>query len=193
MNSIIKLILTYRIHNIINTVEENTNEKIIIFTCFRTNLDILMNLISNELERELFTILSSQNIINREKVLNNFRDSNNGILFLTYDIGAEGLNLQFCRKILLTDLYWNGAKTDQAIARILRPGQEADEIFIYYFISNTAMEKTMIKKNKNKTEMINQLKTGKMSTKLAKVKVNDIINILENEDCYNDLNELINI
>ena len=186
-------IFSTRIHNIINTVEENTNEKIIIFTCFRTNLDILMNLISNELEREVFTILSSQNIINREKVLNNFRDSNNGILFLTYDIGAEGLNLQFCRKILLTDLYWNGAKTDQAIARILRPGQEADEIFIYYFISNTAMEKTMIKKNKNKTEMINQLKTGKMSTKLAKVKVDDIINILENEDCYNDLNELINI
>lgn len=103
------------------------------------------------------------------------------------------MNLQFCRKILLTDLYWNGAKTDQAIARILRPGQEADEIFIYYFISNTAMEKTMIKKNKNKTEMINQLKTGKISTKLEKVKVDDIINILENEDCYNDLNELINI
>lgn len=184
-------IYSTRIQKIVEVIEENSNEKLILFTCFRTNLDILMNTVNYELNRDSFTILATQSIINREKVLNDFKNSNNGVLFLTYDIGAEGLNLQFCRKILLTDLYWNGSKTDQAIARILRPGQQADEIFIYYFISNTAMEKTMVKKNKDKLEMLDELKNGVMKTKLEKIKTNEIIKVLENEDCYNELNILI--
>lgn len=130
-------------------------------------------------------------ICNREKTLNDFKNSTNGVLLLTYNIGSEGLNLQFCQTILLTDLFWNSSKTDQAIARILRPGQIAEEIFIYYFISNTAMEKTMIKKNKDKVDILNELKNGKMVTRLKKINTAEIIKILENEDCFNDLNILI--
>lgn len=184
-------IISTRIKEILDVVEKKKDDLIIIFTNFRTNLDILMHLILSELHRDVFTITATQNICNREKTLNDFKNSTNGILLLTYNIGSEGLNLQFCQTILLTDLFWNSSKTDQAIARILRPGQIAEEIFIYYFISNTAMEKTMIKKNKNKVDILNELKNGKMVTKLEKINTAEIIKILENEDCFNDLNILI--
>lgn len=184
-------IISSRIKEILKVVEHKSDEKVIIFTNFRTNLDILLYLIFNNLNRETFTLKATQSINNRDKTLTQFKESDNGVLLLTYNIGSEGLNLQFCKTILLTDLFWNSSKTEQAIARILRPGQMASEIFIYYFISNTAMEKTMIKKNQDKIEMLDELKNGKISTKLEKINTAEIIKILENEDCFNNLNILV--
>ena len=49
---------------------------------------------------------------------------------------------------MLIDFYWNSAKTKQAIARIYRYGQTANLVNIYMFISNTGIEKIIMKKQK---------------------------------------------
>ena len=61
------------------------------------------------------------------------KKSKNGILLLTFGIGANGLNLQCADTVLIADFWWNADKTRQAIARILRYGQEATCINIYYY------------------------------------------------------------
>jgi SNF2 family DNA or RNA helicase len=74
----------------------------------------------------------------------------NGILLLTYQVGANGLNLQCSNTVLLLDFWWNTGKINQAIARVLRYGQEAKKINIYYFTSNTGIEKILFDKQQAK-------------------------------------------
>ena len=53
----------------------------------------------------------------RTKLIKNFENSKNGIFFLTYQLGAEGLNLQFASTVLLVNYWWNSSKTSQANGR----------------------------------------------------------------------------
>ena len=108
--------------------------------------------------------------------------SKNGILLITYQLGAEGLNLQFASTILLTDFWWNASKTQQAIGRIFRYGQIADEINVYFFTSNTGIEKILFQKQKAKLDILAELKVGTIQTKIPMVKMDDIINIIELSD-----------
>ncbi len=47
-----------------------------------------------------------------------------GALLLATDVGAEGLNLQFCRSLVNFDLPWNPMVIEQRIGRLHRYGQE---------------------------------------------------------------------
>ena len=118
----------------------------------------------------------------RQKLLKDFENSNNGILLVTYQLGAEGLNLQFASTVLLVDFWWNAAKTQQAIGRIFRFGQISKEINIYFFTSNTGIEKILFNKQKAKLNILNELKTGSIKTKIPTVKMDDIIRLIELED-----------
>lgn len=47
-----------------------------------------------------------------------------GVILLATDVGAEGLNLQFCRSLVNFDLPWNPMVIEQRIGRLHRYGQE---------------------------------------------------------------------
>lgn len=47
-----------------------------------------------------------------------------GGVLLSTDVGSEGLNLQFCRRLVNFDLPWNPMRLEQRIGRIHRIGQE---------------------------------------------------------------------
>jgi SNF2 family DNA or RNA helicase len=130
----------------------------------------------------------------RAKVLEDFnKPSDNGmghILLLTYELGCEGLNLQVSNTVLLLDFYWNDAQTQQAIARVLRFGQMADTVNIYMFTANTAIESAMFEKHDLKLMIIDELSKGAAKTKLKKIKVEDIIRIIQQEDNLRALNKL---
>jgi SNF2 family DNA or RNA helicase len=116
---------------------------------------------------------------------------NGNILLLTYEIGGEGLNLQkIANTVILLDFVWSDGKTSQAIARVLRYGQESKEINIYHFISNTAMEKSIFEKHKIKLKIIEELETGGIKTNTKKITVNNIIKIIEKDENLNIMNEI---
>ena len=144
-----------RIKEILKVLEKH-DERCVIFTSFRKVLEVIKYFI----DREVFTLESSQSSIKRQKILDDFSKSKNGVLCLTYDIGAEGLNLQCCRNILITDFWWNCGKTHQAIGRINRYGQQAKSLNVYYFTSNVAIEKGIFDKHKVKKEAIDKIKNG---------------------------------
>lgn len=174
-------LMSSRFSAIIDNVKKHPDERIIIFSCFRTTLTLLKDNIDVVGDRMTFTIDGSMTITKRQQVINKFEEHPNGILFLPYAIGAEGLNLQKASVVMLMDLWWNSAKTQQAIGRVFRPGQTALEIFIYIFVSNTGMETELIRKNIVKQEILKDLHNGSTDKKVPKMSVAQIIKIIDTQ------------
>ena len=170
-----------RISNVIECINKHPTEKVIVFGCFKSFLDILQYYLV-EIKRPLFIMTSEMSIKKRQLLLKDFEKSNGGILLITYQLGAEGLNLQFASTVLLVDFWWNASKIQQAIGRIFRYGQIADEINVYFFTSNTGIEKILFQKQKAKLNILNELKTGTANTKIPELKLDEIIRLIEISD-----------
>lgn len=184
-----------RIRTIIETIQKHPEERCIIFSCFRTNLNVIKEYVTKDTGRETFTIDSKDSISKRSAVITDFEATGNGILVLTYGLGAEGLNLQKSHVMLLADVWWNDAKISQAIARILRRGQEHD-VSVYFFTSNTGMESGLYEKHIDKRTMIESLMTGKLNGKVKTVKMAEIINLIlkqDNTDKLQNARDLVSI
>jgi SNF2 family DNA or RNA helicase len=196
-----------RIQAVNNILKKHKHEKVIVFSCFKTFLDLLEYYYQKEIknygssssnvsninlntQNTIFRLTSKMSIDQRGKLIDDFKNSNSGILLITYDLGAEGLNLQFAATILLVDFWWNAAKTQQAIARIFRFGQIAKEINVYFFTSNTGIEKILFEKQKVKLQMLEELKNGKMSHKIPTIRMDEVIKLIEISDNEKLLNEI---
>lgn len=169
-----------RVKSVLSKVNKHQNEKVVIFSCFQTIQDILIYYLPKD--RKVFKMSSSMSSSSRGKLIKKFEKSENGILILSYQMGAEGLNLQFASTVMLVDFWWNASKTQQAIARIFRYGQTAEEINVYFFSGNTALEKIMFEKQKAKISMIGELMSGSIKTKIPMIKTDEIIRLIELED-----------
>lgn len=188
----IESVKSSRFRETLKIINSHKNENIVIFSCFRTVIDIFKTFLPSD--RKIFTISSTMTTKKRAQILENFSEiSENGlghILLLTYDIGSEGLNLQVANTVILLDYYWNDGKTSQSVARVLRYGQKSKEVNIYYLTSNTAIEKAIFEKQDVKLQMINELETGRVQTTIKRIQVKDIINIINNEQNINALHNI---
>ncbi|MEA2826788.1 MAG: hypothetical protein QOG43_1227 [Actinomycetota bacterium] len=68
----------------------------------------------------------------RQKLMDEFRARRFDI-FLTSEVGSEGLDFEFCNVIVNYDMPWNPMKVEQRIGRLDRFGQENEKIFIFNF------------------------------------------------------------
>lgn len=182
-------IYSSRIKKVIEVINKRKEENIVIFTNFRTCLDVIKYFIPNN--RKILTIESKNTIEQRGNIIKDFGEGKGNILLLTYTIGAEGLNLQMSNTMLLVDFYWNAGKTKQSIGRILRFGQKAKEINIYYFTSNTAIEKVIFERQNEKLDLLEEMFEGQMTGKVSKIKTDEVIKIItceENKKLINKIN-----
>jgi SNF2 family DNA or RNA helicase len=168
-----------RIQEINNCVNKHNAERIIIFSCYSSFLNILNNHLP---KRDIFVLSSKMTIEQRGDCIKQFEASQNGILLLTYDLGATGLNLQCASVVLLADQYWHCNRARQAIGRIWRQGQIASAIYLYFFTANTGIEKIIYEKQQAKQFIINELCVGKQITKIPKLKLQDVIHMINIHD-----------
>jgi SNF2 family DNA or RNA helicase len=173
-----------RINRVMESMNAHGNERVVLFSCFRTCLDVLKTYIptTGPNSRPIFNITSDLSLQNRGKMIDAFKESKNGVLLLTYELGAEGLNLQCASVVLLLDFWWNSSKTQQAIARVVRFGQTASVINVYFFTSNTGVEQAIFKKHKSKLLLLDELKVGPCSTKIHKMTMNEILALIQSAD-----------
>ncbi len=169
-----------RIREAVDRINQHPNESILIFSCFRVTLQLLTHYLPKD--RKVFTIGSTMSTTARGRVIKEFSESGNGILLITYVIGAEGLNLQAASTVLLLDFWWNSSMTRQAIGRVLRHGQKAKRITVYYFTCGTGIEGGILSKHQSKERMIQELMTGAMTTKIPKLTLDQIVNLITTED-----------
>ena len=162
--------------------DTHAEEKIIVFTSFRSCLDVFKAFLEPTLgeNRPIFTVESSMSAEKRGAVVADFSQTNSGVLLLTYDIGAEGLNLQQCNNIVLMDTWWNAGKIKQAVARCLRYGQKKD-VNAYFLTSHTGVENALFEKSVKKLSVLDEIAIGSGKTKVTSMKMDEIIRVIEDK------------
>jgi SNF2 family DNA or RNA helicase len=173
-----KSVLSTRLKSVMKVIDKH-DEKCIIFSCFVSCLDILEYFIKKETTRPVFCLTSDLSSNKRGELINNFEASKNGLFLSTYDLCSQGLNLQFAAIVLLIDYWWHAGKTQQAIGRIFRYGQLAETVNVYFFSANTGIEKIIYEKQNAKLMILNELKTGKQTMEIPKIKMDEIIRLIE--------------
>lgn len=102
-------------------------DKVIIFVKYRATLDHLSGVLSwRRIPHSLFH--GGMPNAKKDEAIEKFKTGRK--VLVTTELGGEGRNLQFCRRMINYDLPWNPMRIEQRIGRIHRIGQER-EVLIY--------------------------------------------------------------
>jgi superfamily II DNA or RNA helicase len=61
-------------------------------------------------------------------------------VLVSSEVGCEGLDFEFCDRMVNFDLPWNPMKVEQRIGRIDRYGQRAEKVFVYNLVTDGTVE-----------------------------------------------------
>lgn len=125
-------------------LDENPNEKFVIFAYFRGTLKYL--------SRRLAADSISSGLImgdmggDKWDVVNQFRQEDGPSVLLSSEVGSEGIDLQHCRFLVNYDLPWNPMRVEQRIGRLDRLNQKADRISIINFSLKDTIEEEILER-----------------------------------------------
>jgi len=106
--------------------------KVLVFTFFRGTVNYLVASLS-KLGHRVQGIHGGVTPADRYALIDDFRDGEFDIM-ISNQVGAEGLDFQFCSVLVNYDLPWNPMQVEQRIGRLDRFGQESEKIMIYNMI-----------------------------------------------------------
>lgn len=113
---------------------DSTDDRIIVFYNFNDELDVLMKLVEDK----------PMSIINGSiKDLTAYEEYENSIIFVQYQAGAMGLNLQKANKVIYFTLPQSSELFDQSKKRVHRIGQ-TQRCFYYYLLCTGSVEEDIL-------------------------------------------------
>lgn len=101
----------------------------------------------------------------RRETINEFRDGDEKVLYITYGCGAFGLNLQFCHNTIFAEQIWDYANIEQAEARTYRIGQGHDVTYHYLYCGNSGLEDMIVENIRRKGNLLQTMKEEIQNTK----------------------------
>lgn len=140
-------------YTLVGLVQE-LNEKIIVFTEFRSTQDYIVE----ELAKAGIKAIKFHGNLSaseREQVIERFR--RNYQVLVSTECGGQGLNLQFCRNIVNYDLPWNPMRVEQRIGRVHRLGQTADRVNIFNMCAEGTIEEYILRLLDEKINLFRQV------------------------------------
>lgn len=104
------------------------DSKIVLFSFYRDTISYL----EGRFKEDGINCISMMGGItkNKSEVIDKFKNDPSIKILLSTEVGAEGLDLQFCDTEINYDLPWNPMKLEQRIGRIDRIGQKSEKIHI---------------------------------------------------------------
>ncbi len=120
-------------------LEEGDDSKALVFSFFRRTLEYLRRRL-RALGYQVDVIHGGVPIPERRQIIERFRTSPAMRVLLSSEVGAEGLDFQFCDVVVNYDLPWNPMQVEQRIGRLDRFGQEHEKIRIYSFYIEDTIE-----------------------------------------------------
>lgn len=122
-------------------------------------------------------------------------------VMIATEAGGEGLNLQFCHKMINFDLPWNPMRLEQRIGRIHRFGQE-ENVSIINFVTRNTIEEHIMKILYEKIKLFERV-IGELDEILLKLEISNLekhlTDILKNSKTVgemelkiNNFNEVVN-
>ena len=153
-------VLSQKITQVIDVITSiPPGNKIIVFTMFKRVIDLLREALSGI--RESIFIDGDVCGKHRESALHSFKTNDSiDVLFLSYKVGSESLNITEANHIILVETWWTPTVIQQAIARSLRIGQ-TQPVTVYELVSEVegkaekSIETKMLAMCKHKTEVAN--------------------------------------
>lgn len=104
------------------------------------------------------SITGSDNEEVRRKTIENFRNGEFNVLYITYGCGSFGLNLQFCKNMIFSEQVFDYAQVDQAEHRIYRMGQESDVCYYRLICDGVGLEEKIEKNIDKKGDLLQTVK-----------------------------------
>lgn len=105
----------------------NGMRQVMVFSFFRGTLAYLEERLSQKMSVRVMS--GGTPMDERQKVMQDFRAGYFEVLLLS-QVGAEGLDFEFCNVLVNYDLPWNPMQVEQRIGRLDRFGQTSEKIFI---------------------------------------------------------------
>ena len=127
--------------------------RIIVFSCFITTLDILES-ITNEKCKDILTFQynGKKNVNERKFIVDAFTNEDETrpmILFISLGAGSSGLNLTPCSTVFLVDVSLNPFESSQAINRVHRITQ-TEKVTVTKFCMKNMIEENILKLHSKK-------------------------------------------
>ena len=126
-----------------HTLSEDGPGKVLIFSYFLHTLSYLDRKLDDEGIR-VAVITGQVKDEEREYLRTRFRlprqDENALDVLLSSEVGCEGLDYEFCDRLVNYDIPWNPMRIEQRIGRIDRFGQTSDKVLIFNFITPGTVE-----------------------------------------------------
>jgi len=126
-------------------IAESHDSKVIVFSYFRRTLAYL----ERQLRSHGFQVLQINGDTSPDRralLIDTFRTNAQIQVLLTSEVGAEGLDFQFCDTLFNYDLPWNPMRVEQRIGRIDRYGQQREKIRIYSFFLEGTIEERILER-----------------------------------------------
>ena len=135
-------------------LEEQPDEKLLLFTEYRDTLDYLLGLVKDEpWADEILVIHGDIDKEERARIEEEFNHGQSRLLFAT-DAASEGIDLQHsCHIMVNYELPWNPNRLEQRIGRIHRYGQDK-EVKVWNFSFEDTREGEIFEMLQNKVESI---------------------------------------
>lgn len=128
------------------TIHNTVEGKLLVFSFFKHTLRYLQNVILDKGVR-VAVITGDTSTISRDELRQRFRlpkeDPDAIDVLLCSEVGCEGLDYEFCSRMVNYDIPWNPMKIEQRIGRIDRFGQKSPKIQIYNFITDGTIEENI--------------------------------------------------
>lgn len=126
------------------TVEDQTGSgKLLVFTFFRRTIRYLEKALAGEGARAA-VVHGDIDEDERQKIRARFRKPRTEPdaidVLLSTEVGAEGLDYEFCDRLLNYDIPWNPMRVEQRIGRIDRFGQKSPKVLIFNFVTPGTVE-----------------------------------------------------
>ena len=123
-----------------------SDQKVIIFSSFLQSMDLVMSYCQVWFPGVWIGAIdgkSTPTSQDRMDVIDDFAAGEGfAILVINPEAGGVGLNITAANHVIHFNLLWNPSKEAQATARVYRPGQTADHVFVHrLFYANTVEER----------------------------------------------------
>ena len=124
---------------------DKPERKILVFTFFKSTLRYLRSRLGNA-GVGCVAVSGDDGPEQRADIIDGFRENGDLHVLLSTEVGAEGLDFQFCDAVVNYDLPWNPMRVEQRIGRIDRFGQREPQVVVASFFAEETIDTRILER-----------------------------------------------
>ena len=124
---------------------DKPERKILVFTFFKSTLRYLRSRLGSA-GVGCAAVSGDDGPEQRADIIDGFRENGDLHVLLSTEVGAEGLDFQFCDAIVNYDLPWNPMRVEQRIGRIDRFGQREPRVIVASFFAGETIDTRILER-----------------------------------------------